>query len=275
MTDQGRMQNKRVLVTGGGRGIGRGVALEFAKEGADVAVHYSSSADRALAVVEEIRGIGRKSEAFHADFHEADRVSAMADKTIDFLGGIDVVVNNAGFTTSGAIDKTRPEVWDRVFEINVRGMYLVAQAAVEPMKAQKSGSIVNITSVHAFNALVDHSLYAATKGAIVAFTRTLSVELAPMGIRVNAIAPGLIVVDHIYDNVPGFDPEELAKQSIPAQIPGQPWDVARLAIFLSSEESRYIVGQTIVLDGGQNCTVPESFERSGDFVWGKSYTSWL
>ena len=275
MTESRRMEGKRVLVTGGGRGIGRGVALEFAIEGADVAVHYSSSAEGAIAVAEEIRGLGRKSEAFRADFHEADRVSDMAKDAIDFLGGIDIVINNAGFTTSASIDKIKSEVWDRLFEVNVRGMYIVAQAAVESMRTQGNGSIVNISSTHAFNALVDHSLYAATKGAIVAFTRTLSVELAPMGIRVNAIAPGLIVVDHIFDNIPDFDPQAIAKESIPAQIPGQPWDVARLAIFLSSDDARYIVGQTIVIDGGQSCSISEGLRRSGDFVWGKSYTPWL
>ena len=270
-----RMEGKRVLVTGAGRGIGKGIALEFAREGADVAVHSSSSTDEADTVAEEIRRMGQSAEMFQADFHEEDSVVTMAKSAVDFLGGLDVLINNAGLTITGAIDSIPSEVWDRLFEINVRGMFLLTQAAVEPMTAQGGGAIVNISSVQAFRALAGHSHYAATKGAIVSFTRTVSVELAPMGIRVNAIAPGMIVVEHIFTNIPDFNAEAVAKRNIPAQIPGEPWDVARLAIFLASHEARYIVGQTIVIDGGQSCSQAEGFGNVPDHTWGESYTPWL
>ena len=272
-----KMQGKRVLVTGSGTGIGKGIAEAFAEEGAIVAFHYSRSSAGAEAAVEEIRKAGGKAEAFQADFSDAKQVISMGKKAIDFLGGIDILVNNAGLTTNIPIEDATPEQWDKIFHINVRGMYFISQTAAKQMLKQGSGSIVNITSVHAFHAMKDHTIYASTKAAIVGFTRTLAIELAPRGIRVNAIAPGMIVVDNYYKNMPDFDADQAAKDNIPIGFAGTPRDVANIALFLASEDARYIVGQTIMADGGQNATISTGpgFKDSLDFTWGKEYTSWL
>jgi NAD(P)-dependent dehydrogenase (short-subunit alcohol dehydrogenase family) len=275
MVEGSEMRGKRVLVTGGGTGIGKGIAQEFARRGAAVALHYSSSEAGARATVEEIRSAGGTVEAFHADFTDVEQVQAMTRRAIEFLGGLDVLVNNAGWTTNIALENATPRQWDALFHINVRGMYFASQIAVEPMLEQGHGVIVNITSVHAFHAMRDHTIYASTKAAIVGFTRTLAVELAPRGIRVNAIAPGAVVVDSYYRNKPDFDWDGELVKSIPAGFVARPSDIAGIAVFLASNDARYIVGQTIVADGGQNAciTTGDGFQRKLDFTWNKQNVS--
>ena len=277
MSEEKKMQGKRVLVTGSGTGIGKGIAEAFAEEGAAVAFHYSRSSAGAEAAVEEIRKAGGKAEAFQADFADVDQVISMGKKAIDFLGGIDILINNAGLTTNIPIEKATPEQWDKIFHINVRGMYFMSQTALKYMAEQKSGAIINITSVHAFRAIKDHTVYASTKAAIVGFTRTLAIEVAAKGIRVNAIAPGMVVVDNYYKNMPDFDVEKEVRDNIPIGIAATPKDMANICIFLASEAGRYIVGQTIVADGGQNACVPfgAGSQESLGFTWGKEYTPWL
>lgn len=276
MCREERMRGKRVLVTGSGTGIGREVALEFARHGASVVLHYSTSAAGAQTAVEEIRGLGSKTEAFHADFADLDQVFSMAQEAIDYLGGIDILVNNAGLTTNMPIDEVRPKHWDLLYHINVRGLYFVTQAVVGPMVEQGSGVIINVASVHAIRGMQEHSIYAGTKAAIVGFTQALAVELAPKGIRVNAIAPGAIEVPNYYRNIPGFDREAFAK-NLPVGFIGEPIDIARIAVFLASEGARYILGQTIVADGGQTCylALDDGFRKPLGFTWAHKYTPGL
>jgi len=263
------------LVTGAGTGIGKGIAREFAGRGADVALHYSTSDAGARQTVEAIRKAGGKAEAFQADFAEVDCVKAMTREAIGFLGGLDVLVNNAGLTTNIPLAEVTPEQWALLFEINVRGMYFVTQAALEPMLDQRGGAIVNITSVHAFRGMLDHTVYAGTKAAIVGFTRALAVELAPKGIRVNAIAPGAVVVENYYRNFGDDRFEKDIAKSILIGFAGEPRDIAMIACFLASDEARYIVGQTIVADGGQNACIStgEGFRQGLGFTWAKQYTA--
>ena len=277
MTQRNEMQGKRVLVTGAGTGIGRGIAFEFAKRGAAVALHSSSSNRGAQAAVEEIHGAGGKAKAFRADFNDVEQVQDMARSAIAFLEGLDVLVNNAGLTTNIPLENVTPEQWDLLFHINVRGMYFVSQIALEQMLVQGRGVIVNITSVQAFRGMKDYTLYASTKAAIVGFTRTMAVELAPKGIRVNAIAPGAVVVDNYYRNKPDCNWERELAGSIPAGFVAKPSDIAGIAVFLASDDARYIVGQTIVADGGQNACIPtgDGFKQSLDFTWAGSYTPQL
>lgn len=277
MTANDQMQGKRVLVTGSGTGIGKGIGLEFARRGAAVAFHYSRSDAGAHAAVEEVRGAGGKAEAFQADFTDVDQVKSMTRRAVDFLGGIDVLVNNAGLTTNIPLQEVTPEQWDMLFGINVRGMFFTTQVATKPMLAQGSGAIINISSVHASRAMCDHTVYASTKAAIVGFTRTMAIELAPKGIRVNAIAPGAVVVENYYRNVPDCDWKEELIKSIPIGFVAEPADIAGIAVFLASDDARYIVGQTIVADGGQNACVPigDGFKHSLGFTWAKSYTPGL
>jgi NAD(P)-dependent dehydrogenase (short-subunit alcohol dehydrogenase family) len=269
-----KMKDKRVLVTGAGTGIGRGVALEFAKEGAAVVLHYSSSGDGAESAVEEIRAAGGKAEAMQADFKTLDDIPKLADDAIGFLGGLDVLINNAGITQNAPIEEITAVQWNTLYNVNVRAAMFLTQKCLPALSESKPSAIVNLSSIHAYRALHEHSIYAGTKGAIVAYTRELSVELAPKGITVNCIAPGWIIVDNHYKVLGDIDLEEGAYH-IPAGFVGRPSDVGRVAIFLASEDARYIVGQTILMDGGAS----NMSANSGDFrkprgeAWGEQYVS--
>ena len=267
------MQGKRVLVTGAGTGIGRGVALTFAREGASVALHYSRSRDGADSAVEAIERNGGRARAFAADFRDADAAKSLAGRAAKFLGGLDVLVNNAGITMNQPFMSTTVEEYDTLFDVNMRAMFFATQGAAETMVEMGHGVVVNVSSVHSIGAIVEHSVYAATKAAIVGFTRTLSIELIQKGIRVNCIAPGWILVENqrrLFG--PDFDPDREG-DVLPAGFIGDPEDIGRLAVFLSSDDSRYIVGQTIYCDGGQTALLPctPSFRDPIEQRWGRGY----
>lgn len=262
-----RCTGKRVLVTGAGTGIGRGVALEFAAEGAHVVLHYSHSGDGAKTAVEEIQAGGGTATALQADFDSLDDVAQLADEATTFLGGLDVLINNAGITTNAPFEEIKPEQFDRLYNVNVRAAMFLAQHCLPALEANRPSAIINLTSVHALHGMTEHSIYAGTKGAIVAYTRELSIELAQKGVRVNAIAPGWIIVENHYKIIGDLDLEKAA-HDIPAGFVGEPRDVGRLAIFLASDESRYVIGQTIVIDGGQMNIMP----NTGDFRERRTWT---
>ena len=276
MTHTRKMEGKRVLVTGSGTGIGRGVALEFAREGAAVVLHYAHSADGAASAVDEIRTAGGTAEVYQADLADIAQVKELAAQAISFLGGLDVLVNNAGITMNRPFLDVTPEQFDTLYNVNIRGMYFLTQAAVPTMIEQGGGAVINLTSVHAFAGMTEHTIYAGTKAAIVGFTRVLALELATKSVRVNAIAPGWILVENHLKVLGEFDQQE-AGSTIPAGVIGAPHDVGKLALFLASEESRYIVGQTLVIDGGMLAIMP----LSGDFrderqeQWGQGYVAGL
>ena len=267
------MEGKRVLITGSGTGIGRGMALEFAREGAAVALHYSHSGAGAKEAVQEIRAAGGKAEAFQADFTDVDQAQKLATDAIDFLGGLDVLINNAGITMNRAFEKVTPEQYDTLFDVNVKAMYFVTQAATPALARDGGGAVINITSNHAFTAMVEHSVYAATKAAIVGLTRTLAVELIQKGIRVNAIASGWVLVENQKAILPDDFDEEVEAQVLPAGFIGEPRDIARLAMFLASDESRYIIGQTHMCDGGATSlmTGGGDFRKPTDIQYGGRY----
>ncbi len=280
MTETRKMEGKRVLVTGSGTGIGRGVGLEFAKEGASVVFHYAHSEAGARGAVDEIKATGGKAEAFKANLGEIDEAKGLAQKAIDFLGGLDVLVNNAGITMNKPFREVTPDQFNTLYNVNIRGMFFVTQTAVGPMVEQGKGAVVNLTSGHAFSGMTEHTVYAGTKAAIVAFTRVLALEMAPLGIRVNAIAPGWILVENHFKVMEQagvkFDREK-AQLILPAGFIGDPWDIGRLAIFLASEDARYIVGQTIISDGGQQAIMPQTgdFRQRRTEQWGQGYVSGL
>lgn len=272
MTQPRKMEGKRVLVTGSGTGIGRGVALEFAREGAAVVLHYAHSEGGAASAVEEIRSAGGTAGVLQADLADIEQARALATQAIEFLGGLDVLVNNAGITMNKPFLDVTPEQFDTLYNVNIRGMYFLTQAAVPSMIEQGGGAVINLTSVHAFAGMTEHTIYAGTKAAIVGFTRVLALELATRGVRVNAIAPGWILVENHLKVLGEFDQQE-AGATIPAGVIGAPHDIGKLVLFLASDESRYIVGQTIVIDGGMLAIMP----LSGDFrdtrqeQWGQGY----
>lgn len=246
------MPGKKVLVTGAGTGIGRGVALEFAREGAAVVLHYSNSREGADSAVAEIQNAGGTACALKADFRDAEQARSLPAQAADFLGGLDILVNNAGITMNQPFLETSVEQFDTLFNVNMRAMFFAAQGATKIMIGNGGGSIINVSSINAYSSITEHAAYAATKAAIVGFTRTLSLELIQKGIRVNCIAPGWVWVEN-HQVVLGSDfDKEKAGLGLPCGFVGEARDVGRLAMFLASEESRYIVGQTILCDGGQS-----------------------
>lgn len=252
------MTDKRVLVTGAGTGIGRGIALGFAQAGASVALHCSQSSTGAESAAQEIRERGGKAAVFRADFTQVAPLQAMARDALAFLGGLDVLVNNAGITMNRPFDQVSVEQFDTLYQVNVRAPFFLTQAVLPELEKSR-GAVINISSIHAFEAFNEHSVYAGTRGAIVAFNRELAIELAPRGIRVNAIAPGAVPVANHFKGVPGVDVQQAIKEcgkGIPCGFAGTPQDIANVAVFLASEEARYILGQTLIVDGGTTSWMP-------------------
>jgi NAD(P)-dependent dehydrogenase (short-subunit alcohol dehydrogenase family) len=230
----------------------------------------------ARTAVEEIRAAGGKAEAFQADFNDIAQVRGLAEQAVEFLGGLDVLVNNAGITMNMPFEKTTVEQFDTVYNVNIRGMYFLTQAAVPPMIAQGRGWVVNVASVHAYFGMTEHTVYASTKAAITAFTRVLALEMIPKGVRVNCIAPGGVQVE---GHRKLLKEEDFARQAqaTPAGFIGQPSDIGRLAMFLASDDSRYIIGQTVICDGGQSAIMPLTgdFREPRTIQWGRDYVPGL
>ena len=271
MEQNSKMMGKRVLVTGSGTGIGRGIALEFAREGATVALHYSHSEQGAISAVTEIQQSGGKAAAFRADFTRLEETEQLARKSVEFLDGLDVLVNNAGITMNRPFEKVKPEQFDTLYQVNIRSPFFLTQTVL-PALIESSGAVVNISSIHAFAGYPGHSVYAGTKGAIVAYTRDLAIELALKDVRVNAVAPGAIAVKSHYALDPDYDPEANG-ELIPCGFEGKPLDIARAVIFLASEDARYIIGQTLVIDGGTTSWMPfsDAFRNRSATPSGRGY----
>ena len=243
-----RLEGKRALVTGAGIGIGREVALELARQGADVVLSYHSSQDTALSAVDAIRSLGRRSLAFQSDLSQVEECLALVDGAVDHLGGLDILVNNAGRTVETPFLEVSPEEFTHLYTLNIGGQFFCAQQAAKTMIPQGGGVILNMLSIHALAALPASTVYDGTKGAIDAWTRSLAIELAPHNVRVVGIAPGAIEVPRYFEN-PDYDRAAMARE-IPCGRLGEPADVAKVCAFLASDEAAFIVGSTIVVDGG-------------------------
>jgi NAD(P)-dependent dehydrogenase (short-subunit alcohol dehydrogenase family) len=272
----GTMKSKRVLVTGSGTGIGREIALEFAREGADVALHYSHNDAGAHSAVRDILALGRRAEAFRADFNDTSQAKSLGQQAINFLGGVDCLVNNAGITFNRPFLTVTPEQFDAVYHVNIRAQFFLTQVMVQDMLRRGGGAVCNITSIHGVSGAPDHSVYAGTKGAIIAYTRSLAVELARKGIRVNAIAPGWVTVENYSKAIPGFNDEEARKvayEKVPVGRSGEKVEIAKLAVFLCSDAAGYIIGQTIIADGGTTALMSliSDFRNSSAARFGSGY----
>ncbi len=250
------MEGKRVLVTGAGTGIGRKVAFQFAQAGASVVLHYSKSSRGAISTAAEINKEGGKAKAIQANFDNIEETRQLGLESVKFFGGLDVLVNNAGITFNKPFQEVAVSQFDRLFNVNVRSPFFLTQTVVPYLAESNNATVINISSIHASFAMRDHTVYAATKGAIVSFTRVLALELAALGIRVNTIAPGAIMVEN-HEKALGkdFDFDSMGAL-FPSGFVGVPDDVGEVALFLASPKSRYIIGQTIVVDGGLSATMP-------------------
>lgn len=267
MNDLYSLEGKLVLVTGAGTGIGQGVALEVARKGADVALHFSSSAKGALEAVEAIESMGRRATAIQGNLENVTECRRVVDEAVHFLGGLDGVVSNAGITRVIDFLDVTEEQFNHLYHVNIRGEFFIAQQAVKymiergcelrqrsPEKPWAGGSIVNMSSVHGFMGCPGHSVYAGTKGAINAFSRELAVELCPLHIRVNVIAPGTIEVENYFKLYPGYNREE-GNRGVPWGRVGLPEDVGRLAVYLLSDAAEFMTGHVIYFDGGLTATM--------------------
>lgn len=243
-----KVQGQVALVTGASRGIGREIALELARQGADVAVNYAGNEALANEVVAEIEAMGQKAIAIRCNVAAADEVSHMVKETIEKLGKIDILVNNAGVTRDNLLMRMKEEEWDTVLNTNLKGVFLCTKAVTRPMMKQRKGRIINVASVVGVVGNAGQANYVAAKAGVIGLTKTTAKELAPRGINVNAIAPGFISTD-MTEQLP-----EDVRNSLLSQIPlarfGEPADIAKVAVFLASEDSAYMTGQTLCIDGG-------------------------
>lgn len=249
VTESGQ-ERRRVLVTGAGLGIGQGIAIELARAGYDVAIHYASSRSGAATTVAECEKLGARAIAIGGNLRDVETCFRVVEEAHDFLGGLDALVNNSGVTRAVDFFDTDQALFDEQFEINIRSYFFCAQRAARYMQAQGGGAILNISSVHGGGGAPNHVAYAGTKGAIVAFTRTLAIELAEKHIRVNCIAPGLIEVPRYFD-MPGYTRESSAGM-VPWGRVGLPDDIGKPVVFFLSSDADFITGQTLYVDGGTN-----------------------
>ena len=250
----GRLDGKLCVITGAGSGIGQASARLFAREGAHVVV--ADMDDRgAKSTVAEIRRAGGQAVAEHVDVTDEGETVALAGKIVKRFKRIDVLFNNAGISGVGDVLETEPDLFDRVMSVNVRGVYLMSRAVVPHMIEQRSGSIINMSSSIAEIGLARRVSYAASKGAVLAMTRSMQVDVAPHGIRVNALLPGTILTPFVerYLKESYADPEEgyaaIRKRQLGLEL-GKPEDVAFAALYLASDESRFVMASGLIVDGG-------------------------
>lgn len=243
-----KLEGKNALVTGASRGIGREIAMELARQGANVAVNYAGSEKSANDVVAVIQSMGRQAFAVQANVADGDAVAEMTKQVIEQFGSLDILVNNAGITRDNLLMRMKEDDWDAVIDTNLKGVFLCTKAVTRQMMKQRSGRIINISSIVGVSGNPGQANYVAAKAGVIGLTKTTAKELASRGITVNAVAPGFITTD-MTDKLNEEVKSEMLKQ-IPLARLGDPEDIAKVVVFLASEDSRYMTGQTLHVDGG-------------------------
>jgi 3-oxoacyl-[acyl-carrier protein] reductase len=242
------LEGKVALVTGASRGIGRAIAIGLAEAGADVVVNYAGSEQAAEEVVRHIEGLGRRSFKAKANVASSAEVEEMVKQTLERFQKIDIMVNNAGITRDNLIMRMKEEEFDQVIDTNLKGVFNCIKAVTRPMMKQRSGKIINISSVVGVLGNAGQANYVAAKAGVIGLTKSAARELASRNIAVNAVAPGFIETD-MTDKLTAEQRDSMLQQ-IPFARLGQPEDIARVVRFLASDDSAYMTGQTIHVDGG-------------------------
>lgn len=243
-----RVKDRSAVITGAGRGLGEAMALRLAEEGADILI-ADIDFEAAKNVAEKINGMGRKGLAYEVDVRDSKNVNEMVEYAISEFGKVDILVNNAGTFRDNLIENISDEDWDLVLDVNLKGAFLCSRAVVPHMKERRYGKIINISS-RAYLGNIGQANYSSSKGGIVSLTRSLGFELARYNINVNCVAPGLIDTELSRKMKP--DIREMAIASTPIKRIGQPVDVANAVLFFASDESSFIVGQTLLVCGGRS-----------------------
>jgi len=242
------LEGKTILVTGASKGIGRAVAQRCAEEGANIAFTYLSSVEKGQALEEELSAIGIKAKGYRSDAADFTAAQALIDAVVADFGQLDVLINNAGITRDNLLMRLNEEAWDEVLRVNLKSCFNTVKAATRQLMKQRSGSIINMTSVVGLKGNAGQANYAASKAGIIGFTKSVALELGSRNIRCNAIAPGFIETEMtaVLDEktVQGW------RDGIPLKRGGSPEDVANAVVFLGSDLSTYITGQVIQVDGG-------------------------
>jgi NAD(P)-dependent dehydrogenase (short-subunit alcohol dehydrogenase family) len=243
------LTGKVALVTGSGRGIGKAIALMLAERGADIVIN-DLNMDNAVNTVEEIKELGRKAIAVKADVSNEAEVEEMVKECINQFSRIDILVNNAGLISTKLLPETTVREWDRIMDINLKGVFICTKAVYPYMVNQKSGKIINIASVAGKRGggLFGKSAYSASKGGVIAFTKAVAREAGEFGINVNAVTPGFTETEMVKDI--SQDQRVTLVNSIPLKRPGSPADIAKAVCFLASSDSDYISGEIMDVDGG-------------------------
>ena len=245
-----RLKEKVALITGSSRGVGRAIALAYAKEGASIVVNYTSNQTAAEEVVKEIKEKGGRATLFKADVAKVAEAEALVQKGIEEFGGLDILVNNAGFSRPAMLIKMSEDQWDQVVDIHLKGAFLCSQFAARHMKEQNRGKIINVTSVAGIVGTVGQINYSAAKGGLLSFTKSAARELARYNICVNVISLGIVATDMTEKIRTDEKLKEIYMNRILLKRFAEPDDISPAFIFLGSDESSYITGQLLCVDGG-------------------------
>ena len=242
------LENKTAIITGATRGIGRGIALEFANQGCNVAFTFSSSVDAATALENELKDLGVKAKGYQSNAADFDAAQELAKNVLAEFGTIDVLVNNAGITKDNLLMRISEDDFDKVIEVNLKSVFNLTKAVIRPMMKQRAGSIINMSSVVGLKGNAGQANYAASKAGILGFSKSVALELGSRNIRSNVVAPGFIETEMTAK----LDEKVVEgwRNEIPLKRGGTPKDIANACVFLASDMSAYVTGQTLSVDGG-------------------------